>query len=249
MRRPLPAIALATLLLFSAAPQAQARVPTSEEKIIHDRALDEGERLFEAGQYEAAIAKFLLAYNLNPDEPAHLYNLGQANYRLGRSSNARDYFQRYLRVATTITDQDRDKINGYLADLNARLAREESQREKSVYLPERRRPRPAWRIGLGLTLLAGSAAMLGFGGRFLYLDGRCTTTPAPPSLECDRLYDTFTDGLVLTVAGGLTALGGLILLAIPGPKEPISPGRPSPAATVSLGSVGTGYGLRLAGGF
>lgn len=249
MCRPSSCIALSTLFLLSAAPRARAQAQNRPESKAYSRVLDEGEQLFDAGQYEAAIAKFLRAYTLYPKRTKLLYNLGLANLRLGRNADARHYFLFYLRVAPTITAEDRDKIDGYLTKVNAALAREETQRERVVYLPERRRPRPAWRIGLGLTLFAGSAAMLGFGGRFLYLDGRCTAVPAPPALECDRLYDTFTDGLALTVAGGVTALGGLILLAIPGPKEPLGPGRSPAATTVSLGGMGAGYGLRLAGVF
>lgn len=137
----------------------------------------------------------------------------------------------------------------------------------------KRGPRPKWRVAIGGAFLVGGLAMLGFGGRMLYLDGRCTETPVSPSVQCKNVFDTTTIGAVLTVGGGLLALGGLTLVTFPGPKLPpepqpadgaqAGPSSPEPVLprsasgksrtraflNMTLGGLGSGYGLAFDGMF
>jgi hypothetical protein len=130
----------------------------------------------------------------------------------------------------------------------------------------RRGPRPKWRVGLGAAMLVGGLVTMGFGGRMLYLDGRCTEAPVSPAQECDTVFKTTGIGAGLTAGGGVVALVGLSLLAFPGPKlpnqqpaeEPGATPAPAPAAPaksatgrsrpraaleLSLGGVGGGLGV------
>ena len=129
----------------------------------------------------------------------------------------------------------------------------------------RRGPRPKWRIGLGAAMLVGGLVTMGFGGRMLYLDGRCTEAAVAPAMECDTVFKTTGIGAGLTAGGGVVALVGLSLLAFPGPKlpnqqpaeEPSATPAPTPAPAksatgrsrpraaldLSLGGVGGGLGV------
>lgn len=138
----------------------------------------------------------------------------------------------------------------------------------------KRGPRPKWRVALGAVLLVGGLATMGFGGRMLYLDGRCTEAPVSPSMQCKSVFDTTTIGAALTIGGGMLALGGLTMVTFPGPKlspdsqptdgvQPI-PSSPVPASPktsaigkfrprasikMALGGLGSGYGLAFDGTF
>ena len=111
---------------------------------------------------------------------------------------------------------------------------------KVIYVENARAPRPGWRIGLGVGLLAASSLPLGFGGRALYLDGACSDTPTGMQTRCTSLVDTKGLGGGLVTLGVIAAIGGIVTLAIPGrvlhvqrpaaPAEPASPEAPKPLA-------------------
>lgn len=83
-----------------------------------------------------------------------------------------------------------------------------------------RAPRPAWRLAVGLSALAGGAAMVGFGAAALSVDGSCVSTAMAPARQCDRLYQTQTLGAGLVAGGAALAIFGIVLSAVPGPPRP-----------------------------
>lgn len=81
----------------------------------------------------------------------------------------------------------------------------------------RRDKRPTWRLVLGGALIAGGAAVAGFGGGALSVDGKCIRPIEPPAERCDDLFQTATLGYSLIGSGAGLALIGTIMMAVPGP--------------------------------
>jgi len=77
--------------------------------------------------------------------------------------------------------------------------------------------RPLWRLGTGAALLGGGALLLGFGASAISVNGQCDLD-AQPDL-CSARYNTLLPGSVLVGAGALLVIGGITLLAIPGPRK------------------------------
>ena len=77
-----------------------------------------------------------------------------------------------------------------------------------------REPRPLWRIALGASAIGVGVLIGGFGVSGLIQDGKC----ADPL--CQTYFDTRNKGVGLLVAGGVLAIGGSVLLALPGTRRP-----------------------------
>jgi hypothetical protein len=80
--------------------------------------------------------------------------------------------------------------------------------------PPERKPRPAWRVALGLSSLGAGALLLGFGGSAAYFDRSCVSSDPG---NCQQLLDTRAPAIGLLVSGGVLAVAGLTLVAVPGP--------------------------------
>ncbi len=85
-----------------------------------------------------------------------------------------------------------------------------------------RRPRPAWRIGLGIGALAAGIGLVALGASALSVSGRCIDAVEPPVAACPRFFDTSAIGGVLIGSGAALGVAGALLVAWPGAK-------PSPA--------------------
>lgn len=88
-----PLALLPLLLLPIPAIPAQAGMAAAENVAAGLAAWDRGE-------HETALARFLAARARDPDDPAIAYDIGAANYRLGRFAKARAAFARAVRTAT-----------------------------------------------------------------------------------------------------------------------------------------------------
>lgn len=187
--------------------------------------------------YEEAIKYFQLAYAQKP-EPLLLYNIAQCHRKLKHNAEAITYYQSFLNTPDAVDEQLRAKATRFIAELRAPQAPPPSP--KVIYVENARAPRPGWRIGLGVGLLAASTLPLGFGGRALYLDGACSDTPTEMQTRCASLVDTKGLGGGLVALGVIAAIGGIVTLAIPGrvlhvqrpaaPADPASPEAPKPLA-------------------
>jgi len=80
------------VMLLLAAPVASAE-PSARD--VAKRHFTEASEHFRAGEYEAAMTSYSLAYDLLP-MPAFLFNLGQCHRKLGQRAEALDYFRDYL---------------------------------------------------------------------------------------------------------------------------------------------------------
>ncbi len=191
--------------------------------------------------FAEAIKYFQLAYAQKP-EALLLYNIAQCHRKLNHTAEAITYYQSFVNTPEAVDEQLRAKATRYIAELKAVQA---PSSPKVIFVENSRAPRPGWRIGLGLGLLAASSVPLGLGGRALYLDGACSDTPTGMQTRCTNLVDTKGLGGGLLAAGVLLAVGGIVTLAIPGRvlqvQRPVSPensGAPAAAkpsaATLSL---------------
>jgi Tetratricopeptide repeat len=82
-------VTLVACLLFAVSASAQKK---QQAKAL----IQEGTRLYSAGEYSDAIDKFQAAYRLNQD-PAMQFNIGQCHRKLGNHQQAVDAYQIYLR--------------------------------------------------------------------------------------------------------------------------------------------------------
>ena len=115
------ALALALLLCrqSAAAQSAPAAAATADPKLAARAHFDKGVAAFNARRFAEAAEAFAAAYQLSPAYPV-LYNIGQVNVALGRSVEAVDAFERYLREGTAIQAERRREVE---AELDKQLAR------------------------------------------------------------------------------------------------------------------------------
>ena len=89
----------------------------------------------------------------------------------------------------------------------------------AIPMVSRRMGRPAWRIALGSVLIAGGAITMGFGLGARAVDGRCIQQNIAAGTECRDTYNTGGLAGVLLGGGFLMTAGGVVLVALPGPKR------------------------------
>lgn len=172
--------------------------------------------LSKAGQFAAALANYEAAYRLQP-VPWLLVNIGRIQQKSGNPQGAIENFQRYLALPPSQRDADTAaKAQEYLKQAEEDLRRP----KKPMVIREReeRGPRPLWRVLTGSGLIALGVTGLGIGMAGLALNGQCVSEPAP-GVTCREVYTTIPSGVGFSVAGGLLAVGGAVLVALPGPRK------------------------------
>ncbi|MBI2898202.1 MAG: tetratricopeptide repeat protein [Deltaproteobacteria bacterium] len=109
---------LAVIALVVVAPIVSLAQPQDRRARSHFEA---GSSYYDQGRYEEALREFEEAYRLAPDaqKPVMLFNMGQAQERLGRLGDAIDTFRRYLEIATDA--DDRGVVQERVQNLEARL--------------------------------------------------------------------------------------------------------------------------------
>src|SRR6266700_981202 len=98
--------------------RAQAAA-TEAERLEALRDLKEGNRLFEAGDYMAALARFESAYGKVPS-PKLFFNFGQVHRRLGRTVEALEFYERFLAETPGAPAKLRAEAQQWIADLERR---------------------------------------------------------------------------------------------------------------------------------
>lgn len=84
---------------------------------------------YQAGQYQAAITLFQEAYDLAHD-PVYLFNIAQSFRKVADCTGASNYYVRYLAEATDASAQQREKVNGWVRELQPCV--EQRQREQDA---------------------------------------------------------------------------------------------------------------------
>lgn len=198
-----------------------------------------GAILYEEGRYEDAVVAWDEAYRLS-QRPALLYNIANAQERLGLWQEALDTLNRYRAYAGA---GQRDSLDRRIANLERRLSDTGSSSSSSnntvdpepeVIEPMISKP-PTGRQSTGsdldllpLGLMGGGAVLLGVGGVFALSAGGarrnaaagCTATEAgtwcldtvASDLRRDRTSSVVADVSFLLGAAGLATGGALMLL-------------------------------------
>jgi len=189
MQRIFVALIVASLLgpvahsLAPACASAQRRVDPRERRARE--LFEQGEAAYEEGRYDEAIAAFEQAYGLSA-RPLLLYNIANAQERLGLLREALDNLRYYLEDAP---DDERPVIERRIRGLEDRVARQ--QREEQ----ERR----ADQENIARTAAEAAATAAVRNGRV----GAEPAGPAPPIL-----------GFTLAIGGGALAVTGIVFGAL-----------------------------------
>ncbi len=129
MRKTLAIAPFLAVLLALSASAASAADRDATRAADLDAARDhfvKGTRAYELGLYEEAIAEYMAAYKIK-DDPALLFNIGQAHRLAGHPAEALRFYKTYL--AKLPAAHNRGEVEAKMADLTAQLG---SKKDKSL---------------------------------------------------------------------------------------------------------------------
>jgi tetratricopeptide (TPR) repeat protein len=217
----------------SASPPDPLLEAARQQEQEFDRQYAQGKQLYAAGRFAEAIECFQKALSRKPDANT-VYNIAQAYRKLGNCEKAKGYYEWFLRSPSPdTTEADLDKVRKYVAECAPQTA-------PSLVVT---RQRPAWRIGVGIAGMAVGAGLIVIGGLAASINGRPGLVDGKEDLS--RFYNTGDLAVGLIVPGSLLALGGVVLVALPGEKKVESLTQQKSATRASMGRVGSGMGLTL----
>jgi tetratricopeptide (TPR) repeat protein len=197
-------LALSFLLAFRSLGFAEERAEMRE----HFR---KGTQAFDLGQFDEAIAEYGKAYRIKED-PALLYNLGQAHRAAGHTAEALHFYKVYLH--RSVHPQNRAEVEAKIAQLQEVV---DQQRRALAIPPETVKPveetAHAEPAPAAATVAAGAPA--GSAVSPAQPTGATTSSPVADAHQGRRLK---TVGLVLSGVG-LAAAGAGIGLAVVGKKD------------------------------
>ncbi len=235
-------VTLLLLLCLGPPAVAQQQSPDAQARALYL----EGDRLYAEGRYEGAVVKFREAYQL-ARRPLLLYNLANAQERLGNYEDALDALRRY---APSAEATELRTIARRMANLEARVRLAATPPVVPV-LPAATTVEPVdesglspWVWTLGGTGVAALAAGVVFGSLAvdareelsdLCQQGRCPQGAADAQ-DRDARYSLFADvGYGIGAAALVGA--GIVLLTDSGDPSPAS----KPFVTVGSAGVRGGY--------
>lgn len=117
-------VVAATIMMTAGRTDALAAEGVREAKVHAERAL----RQYNLGNFEAAIAEFSKAYEIDPS-PIFLFNIGQSHRHLGNLDRAVFFFKRYLNETGTDAPS-RDEAQRNIHDLEEKIAQQKMTPEK-----------------------------------------------------------------------------------------------------------------------
>jgi tetratricopeptide (TPR) repeat protein len=118
-------LAIALLPLISGASPA---IAGEDARSIAREHYEKGRKAFELGIYQKAIAEYMAAYEAK-DDPAILYNLGQAHRLAGNASDAIHFYKMFLQKVPRTSN--RTEVENKIAELEKLIA----QQDKAKNLP------------------------------------------------------------------------------------------------------------------
>lgn len=237
---------------------AKPEVVLPPDRCLADRACqqlsDQAAQFAAQTYYDRALGLYLRAHQRS-QEPRLLVNVGRCYYRTGRARRALETFYEFKRTTPAVEPEVRERVDTFVSEARVSLMRDQSAQysdvepspagmEQASTATSRGGSgkvlgRPAWRVGAGLGLTAVGALMIGLGAGALsahdscvsssaLLPGACATMVRPDGQRSTLLYDGLTPGVSLLVVGGVVAIGGVVLIALPS-REKQTAWRAAPA--------------------
>jgi tetratricopeptide (TPR) repeat protein len=200
MRLPLRwCVALASFLIASRAVMAlgdSLSRPTSQDARDH---LDRGNRLYNIGSFEEAIAEYKAGALVEP-APVFDYNLGQSNRQLGKYREALWHYDRFLHKGQP-TGELRDAVIAFMAEMRTHLE------NKAQNMPPTG-PAPTSDPGASTMAPVSATGRSSPGDAAASPMGREASTGKPPAGPSTTERDDSRDWLGWSLTGsGLIALG------------------------------------------
>lgn len=208
------AVALAVSSAFADAPASGDKPEDKASALELSRAGDEA---YKAGDFERAAELVRRAYALYP-EPLLLYNLALALDGMGKTSEALDYYERYL--ATNPDVKDRGAIERRVATMRSQLAAQAERARAERVAADKPQPSsptvapstsklPFLTIGVGV-LVAGGGIAFGAASIKRHDDAEAAPSQLAAQQHQDRAQLYATTANVLFIAGGVLAVGGVV---------------------------------------
>lgn len=173
-------------------------------------------RAYAERDYAAAIPLLRAAFAIEP-VPQILFNIGQAHRKLEQYGEARAYFELYRSLAPDVTREQTEQIDELVTEMREKQQIAQTpqivEKTKLLYV-QQEKPLPTWLRPVGATMGVAGLLTLGGGAALLALNGRCANAPVAPSLECTQVYNTDIAGKVLTSAGAVLLVGGVVMFGL-----------------------------------
>ena len=202
---------------------------------------DQAAQLAAQTSYDRSLVLYERAF-ARSQEPRLLLNIGRCYYRLGRVRKALSSY-RALHLAIPVLEPDLQKrFDLFVAEANTSVTRDQQAAYSGVEPAPLGAPassgesiwsrpvlggRPLWRVavgggaaGLGVLFIAlGAGALSAHGGcvtASTSMPGSCAVMTRSDGQRSTLLLDGVTPGVPLLVLGGALAIGGAVLIALPG---------------------------------
>jgi tetratricopeptide (TPR) repeat protein len=112
----LAALVAVALIVVAACPDGARAEDTREQAMVRFR---EGRKLYQVGEYRAALEEFKRGYLLK-DDPVFLFNMAQCHRQLGDTREALVFYRRYL--AASPNAENRKQVEKSIGDLERAAA-------------------------------------------------------------------------------------------------------------------------------
>jgi tetratricopeptide (TPR) repeat protein len=168
-----------------------------------------GTRAYDLGLYDEAIAQYMAAYKIK-DDPALLFNIGQAHRLAGHSAEALRFYKTYLSKLPDAAN--RAEVEAKMADLSKQLAQ---QKEAASTPPPAPPPAPPAPAPAPLAPAPGGPALATPPADTSPSSAPANVAPAvtPAPVAVAQAVPSDIAGRGKRVAGIVTAAGGLALVA------------------------------------
>lgn len=206
---------LTPLMVPSELPPTEEPAPIGEGRAkVFSETYGRGVEQYKLGAYASAIEAFQAAHAIRP-QPRLLFNIAQCYRKLDALDDSIGYFEKYLQADPDTSPEVRAEVQAYLSELRAKQhARAVAQQTSRVIVIAKEKPAPRAYLPLGVVSGVLGLGGLAVGGAFIGINGTCADVPTPPALECARLYNSLTPGIVLTAVGGSLAVIGTVFISL-----------------------------------